>query len=121
MLFLTLSAPLWLLAACALPEQGTDFASDVPAERVNAAARAARDGDRSKARELVECLDSSDPGLRFIAARTLTDLNKGETFGYQHSIPGCRQPEAMKRWRAWADEQSKGTSAAATSPGKASS
>lgn len=95
-----------VLCGCSLPEQGTDFASDVPAERVNAAARAARDADRSKARELVDCLDSSDPGLRLIAIRTLADLNNGETFGYQHAQPGSRQPEAMKRWRAWADEQS---------------
>lgn len=93
------------LSACALPEQGSDFASDVPAERVNAAARAARDGDRSKARELVSCLESSDPGLRMIASRTLVDLNGGETYGYQYSVPASRQPEAMKRWRDWADIQ----------------
>jgi hypothetical protein len=110
----TVALAVLVLCGCSLPEQGTDFASDVPAERVNAAARAARDADRSKARELVDCLDSSDPGLRLIAIRTLADLNSGETFGYQHAQPGSRQPEAMKRWRAWADEQ-----AAVNPPGPA--
>jgi hypothetical protein len=107
------------LGGCALPEQGADFASDVPAERVNAAARAARDGDRSRARDLVDCLESSDPGLRLIAARTLADMNHGETYGYQHAIPACRQPEAMKRWRAWADLQRAGATPNPDQPSKA--
>ncbi len=107
------------LGGCALPEQGSDFTSDVPAERVNAAARAARDRDRSKARDLVDCLESSDPGLRLIAIRTLADMNQGETLGYQHAIPASRQPEAMKRWRAWADLQRAGDTPSPGQPSKA--
>lgn len=98
-------AALSVSAGCALPEQRVDFASDDPAERINAAARAARDGDRTKARELVTCLESSDPALRMMASRALFDLNGGETYGYDHSKPALRQHDAVKRWRAWADLQ----------------
>ncbi|MFM9957658.1 MAG: hypothetical protein ACKVZJ_06260 [Phycisphaerales bacterium] len=101
-LTLVLIAP---LCGCSLPEQRADFASDDPGERVNAAARAARDGDKSKARELVECLESSDAALRLVASRALFEMNSGETFGYDHTLPATRQPEQMKRWRAWADLQ----------------
>lgn len=109
-----------VLGGCALPEQGADFASDVPAERVNAAARAARDGDRSKARDLVSCLEASDPGLRMIASKALSDLNNGETYGYQYSVPASRQPEAMKRWREWADIQVTGSNGSGGVGGPAS-
>ncbi len=100
-----------VVTGCSLPEQRADFASDDPGERVKAVARAAREGDRGKARELVACLESSDPALRLMASRALFEMNAGETFGYDHTLPSSRQGEAMKRWRGWADLQKPGGAA----------
>lgn len=94
-----------VLPSCALPPQGADFESDDPAERVNAVALAAREGDRTKLRELADELDSSDAGLRLLSSRALIELNNGETFGYDDQAPPSKRREAMKRWQAWADQQ----------------
>lgn len=93
-----------MLGGCSLPEQGASFRSPLASERVNAAVRAARDGGPSHARDLVECLDSSDPAERLVASRALADLNRGDTLGYSHADPPARRREAVNRWKRWADE-----------------
>lgn len=50
--------------------------------------------------ELIEMLDSADPGLRMIAGRTLYDLT-GETLGYRFSDPYNKRREAIDRWEVW--------------------
>lgn len=93
------------LPACTQPQYHADMESDVPAERTLGIAHAAAKPDTRNAHELVSLLDSSDPGLRMLAAQTLKEMSGGQTFGYRYNDPEDLRLPAIKRWAKWADEK----------------
>jgi hypothetical protein len=58
---------------------------------------AARQGDRSALRHIIEQLDNDDPAVRSVAIATLTRLT-GETFGYSDLETRPARQEAIARW-----------------------
>jgi HEAT repeat protein len=98
---------LGFLAAIALPGCGPSateggFDSANPAARMYAIEQAARSGDQSAIRNLIEELDSDDPAVRMLAISTLERLT-GETYGYRQYDSVMQRREAIARWVA-ADE-----------------
>lgn len=61
-------------------------------------------GDRGAIPDLIEQLESNDPGARLLAIRSLERLT-GLTLGYDHADPWWERDAAVGRWRDWADEQ----------------
>jgi hypothetical protein len=58
---------------------------------------AARSGDRTAVRDIVQLLDSDDPAVRWMAISALQRLT-GETFGYRHYDSPAQRREAIARW-----------------------
>ncbi len=93
------------LPACSQPQNKSAFRSDLASERIEAIGDAGREHDRSKIPDLVDSLESSDAGERMLAAETLEQMSGGQTLGYHYEGTPAERREAVKRWRAWADEQ----------------
>jgi hypothetical protein len=86
-----------LMTACGPSATKGGFDSPNPAARIYAIENAARTGDRSAVKEIVELLDSDDPAVRFVAIATLKRLT-GQTFGYRDFDPPVLRRQAIARW-----------------------
>ena len=64
---------------------------------MEAIANAARDGDRSALRRIIESLDSDDPAIRMLAISTLQRLT-GQTMDYRPYDPPAQRQAAVERW-----------------------
>ena len=94
-----------LAAGCSGPratEGGFDSAN--PAARMYAIEEAAREGDPTALRELVDQLDCTDPAVRFMAINALQRLT-GQTLGYDYRAEAFERREAIDRWEDYVDEQ----------------
>ena len=87
-----------VLAGCASPPGGFD--SPVPAERLKAMSRAAKDGDQSAVPKVIGFLNSDDPVVRLTAIRTLESLT-GQTLGYDHAAPEAQRRQMAGVWVEW--------------------
>lgn len=79
------------------------FDSPEPAARIDAAAKAAREGDLGSLAELIRLLESSDPAARLAAIRALERLT-GQTMGYEHAGAVPERAAAVERWWVWYGE-----------------
>ena len=95
---LTAGAFLGVVTGCVDIPRGFD--SPEPAARMDAAAKAAREGDRGSLAELIRLLQSSDPAARLAAIRALERLT-GETMGFDHAGSAPERAEAVERWWVW--------------------
>jgi hypothetical protein len=106
---------LWLsvsvVCGCSLPGQRADFDSIDPAERTLAAVAAVESPEPSETRELIEMLESEDPGDRMLAIGVL-ERSTGERFGFDHAGSARSRREAVERWRRWAESSQAGFSVA---------
>ncbi len=85
------------LVSCGQPASSGGFDSPMPSARLHALSEAARTGDRSDIKRIVELLDSDDAAVRLIAISTLERLT-GETFGYRHYDPRWDREDSIKLW-----------------------
>lgn len=90
---------LGMLASCGPAATKGGFDSPNPAAKMYAIEQAARAGDRSAIRSIVEQLESDDPAVRCLAIATLKRLT-GETFGYRDFDPPEQRRAAVERWLA---------------------
>lgn len=86
------------LMSCGPAATSGGFDSPNPAAKMYAIESAARQGDRSAVRRIVEQLDSDDPAVRSLAIAALQRLT-GETFGYRDFDPPDQRRLAIQRWR----------------------
>lgn len=91
-----------LLAGCGItgPASEDRFDSVNPRDRMSAAVVAAEQGDAESVPELIDMLDASDPGSRFVAARALVQIT-GQDLGYDPFSPVSERSEAAQRWADW--------------------
>lgn len=75
-----------------------------PAIKIPAIVEAADRRDRSVLPELVKCLNSDDPAIRFYSIRALRDMT-GEDFGYRFYEEDDQRKPAVQRWRQWLSQQ----------------
>lgn len=94
-----------ILTACGPPATEGGFDSANSAARMYAIEQAARAGDRTQIRNIIEQLDSDDPGVRYLAITALQRLT-GQTCGYRHYDPATLRREAIGRWIAAYDDGS---------------
>lgn len=87
------------LACCGPSATQGGFDSANPAARMYAIEQAAREGDQSAIRDLIEQLDSDDPAVRLLAISALERLT-GETYGYRQYDSPAQRREAIARWVA---------------------
>ncbi len=85
------------LVSCGQPGTSGGFDSPMPAARLHALGQAARTGDRSDIKRIVELLDSDDAAVRLLAISTLERLT-GETFGYRHYDPRWEREDSIQKW-----------------------
>ncbi len=85
------------LVSCGQPASSGGFDSPMPAARLHALSEAARTGDRSEIKRIVELLDSDDAAVRLLAISTLEHLT-GETFGYRHYDPRWEREDSIQKW-----------------------
>jgi HEAT repeat protein len=57
--------------------------------------------DESAIPELIRMLESTDPGARLLAIRSLERLT-GQTLGYDYAAPRWARSAAVERWKTWA-------------------
>ena len=86
-----------ILVSCGQPATSGGFDSPLPAARLHALGQAARTGDRSDIKRIVELLDSDDAAVRLLAISTLERLT-GETFGYRHYDPRWEREASIRKW-----------------------
>ena len=86
-----------------MPSTTRGFDSPDPTSRLAAISDAGARGDREAIPQLIEQLESSDPGARLLAIRSLERIT-GETLGYHHADPWWERAPAVRRWRRWAEE-----------------
>ena len=91
-------APLWVVSCGPSATEG-GFDSANPAARMYAIEQAARQGDQTAIRDIIELLDSDDPAVRLMAITTLERLT-GQTYGYRHYDSTLERREAIARWIA---------------------
>jgi hypothetical protein len=96
---LPLAGLLLLLGSCGPAAIDGGFDSANPAAKMYAIENAARTGDRSAVSQIVEQLDSDDPGVRSLAIAALFRIT-GETHGYHDYDPPELRRDAIGRWRA---------------------
>lgn len=92
-----------LTVAGCMPPIPAGFDSPDPAMRLEAIASAGESRDPSAVPDLIEQLESTDPGARLLAIRALERIT-GETFGYDYAAPLWERAEAVDRWRRWAHQ-----------------
>ncbi len=85
------------LVSCGQPGTSGGFDSPMPAARLHALSEAARTGDRSDIKRIVELLDSDDAAVRLLAISTLERLT-GETFGYRHYDSRWEREDSIQKW-----------------------
>lgn len=87
------------LASCGPPATEGGFDSANPAARMYAIEHAAAQGDSSAVKDLIEELDSDDPGVRYMAITALERLT-GQTYGYRHYDSVMQRRDAIAKWVA---------------------
>ena len=85
------------LVSCGQPAISGGFDSPMSAARLHALGKAARTGDRSDIKRIVELLDSDDAAVRLLAISTLERLT-GETFGYRHYDSRSEREASIQQW-----------------------
>lgn len=70
---------------------------------------AARHGDEQAAAQIVEQLDSDDPGVRWMAIHALERLT-GRRFGYDPGMSRVEREPAVQRWVEWVESGAEVTS-----------
>ncbi len=90
-------------AGCGFSGPRTVYNPD-PAIKIPAIVEAADRRDRSTVPELVKCLNSDDPAVRFYSIRALRDMT-GEDFGYRYYEDDDARKPAVQRWRQWLSQQ----------------
>ena len=90
------------LSGC-IPPTPVGFDSPDPTRRLAAIADAGASEDPAAIPDLIEQLESNDPGARLLAVRSLERIT-GETLGYDYADPWWVRNEAVRRWRRWAVE-----------------
>jgi len=90
------------LAAC-VPSTPQGFDSPDPISRLSAISDAGSTRDERAIPDLVEQLESADPGARLLAIRSLERIT-GQTLGYHHADPWWARAAAVRRWRRWIQE-----------------
>lgn len=102
------SAPILLIAMCALscagPGPATSVQSEIPSEKIPAIRRAVREKDRSVIPRLIKDLESDDAAIRFYAIWGLEQLT-GNRFEYEYFRDPCDSQEAIARWNQWLQQQ----------------
>ncbi|USN98285.1 MAG: HEAT repeat domain-containing protein [Phycisphaeraceae bacterium] len=90
------------MSACpgCIPPIPEGFDSPDPTMRLAAIADAGDARDEAAIPELIRQLESTDPGARLLAIRSLQRIT-GETFGYDYAAPRWERSEAVERWRDW--------------------
>ncbi len=88
------------LTGC-VPPVPEGFASPDPNRRLSAISDAGERADESAIPDLIEQLESNDPGARLLAIRALEKIT-GQTLGYDHADPWWARAAAVRRWRDWA-------------------
>jgi hypothetical protein len=86
-----------VLAGCGPPATEGGFDGANSAARMYAIEHAARSGDRTAVRDIVQLLDSDDPAVRWLAIAALERLT-GETYGYRHYDSTMQRRDAIARW-----------------------
>ena len=94
---LSLLLVLGSVVSCGQPATSGGFDSPIPAARLHALRQAARSGDRSSLKRIVELLDSDDAAVRLLAILTLERLT-GETYGYHHYAPRWDREASIRLW-----------------------
>lgn len=92
-------------AGCGAPPQRAVSNPD-PAGKIPGIEDAVRDHDRSVIPQLVKCLDSDDPAVRFYAIRALHILT-GQSFGYRYYDDQDQRRPAVICWKQWLAKQGK--------------
>ncbi|TVQ53491.1 MAG: HEAT repeat domain-containing protein [Phycisphaerales bacterium] len=90
------------VVGCGPPAIEGGFDSANPAATMYAIEHAARQGDQSAVRQIIEQLDSDDPGVRLMAIGALERLT-GERFGYDPGMNRIERQPAIQRWVAWVE------------------
>lgn len=90
------------LSGC-IPSTPRGFDSPDPTSRLVAISEAGESGDASAVPDLIEQLESNDPGARLLAIRSLERIT-GETLGYHYADPWWSRANAVRRWRVWSVE-----------------
>lgn len=72
--------------------------------RLAAIAEAGQNKDNRAIPDLIEQLESTDPGARLLAIRSLERIT-GRTLGYDYAEPWWKRAEAVRRWRSWAKDE----------------
>lgn len=62
--------------------------------------RAGAERDRTKIPQIIDCLESDDPAVRFMAIGALQEMT-GQTLGYDYGAPEVDRERSVKRWREW--------------------
>lgn len=94
------------LSGC-IPSTPQGFDSPDPTSRLAAISEAGKTGDKSAVPDLIEQLESNDPGARLLAIRSLERIT-GETLGYDYADPWWSRGNAVRRWRTWAADNGYG-------------
>ena len=88
------------VGACSTPMPRANFNSDDPVERSLALEESVRAPERADIPDLIELLESENPGMRMLAARHLENLT-GLTHGYDFAAPRNEREAAVDRWVEW--------------------
>jgi len=91
------------VAACGPSAIDGGFDSANPAARMYAIEQAAKRGDQSAVRDIVQQLDSDDPAVRLLAIGALERLT-GQTYGYCHADEPDERAVAIARWKRHIDD-----------------
>ena len=89
-----------VVSGCQGPGLEAGFDAPDSGAKLHAAAKAAREHDRSSIPQLVELLSSDDPAVRVVAITALEGMT-GQRLGYEHSGSERDRRAAVGRWRAW--------------------
>lgn len=99
-----------------IPPSPRGFDSPDPIQRMAAITEAGMSEDESAIPDLIRMLESTDPGARLLAIRSLERLT-GQTLGYDYAAPMWERSRAVEQWKAWA--RTRPGSETASAPGVA--
>lgn len=92
-----------MLPGC-IPSTPAGFDSPDPTSRLIAITNAGNTEDRTAIPDLIEQLESHDPGARMLAIRALERIT-GTTLGYDHAGSIWSRTAGIRKWRAWAQNE----------------
>lgn len=84
-------------AACAPDTTKVGFVSDIPDSRIYAIRQAVLNHDTGATMQIIECLDSDDPALRFIAIHALEQMYD-TNMGYHYYDTDHDREIAINSW-----------------------